>query len=220
LLVGEEPPAIANIPVGFPITLDVSSVTDYDIRHFDNWFTEFLFNSSSMVTGQRIAIGGSLNANQNFVPARIVLRRPGVVADLVLNSVTVVSRNQGSFQLQNNALFGYLTGGPLTVQTGDGTLFLKVSKRHSIWREHEAHSRGAAAERSEFRECADVGARGSRATVTGGGTSTEGRQPRPSHRAYSADRAKLSSGGSEYQHSHFRKTYRHGQLRRALFRLG
>jgi hypothetical protein len=127
LLVGEELPVIANIPVGFPVTLDVSGVTDYDIRHFDNWFTDFLFNNSSMVTGQRIAIGGSLDANQNFVPARIVLRRQGVVGDLVLNSVSIVSGNRGSFQLQNNALFGYLTGGPLTVQTGDITLFLNVN---------------------------------------------------------------------------------------------
>jgi len=36
LLVGEELPAISNLQVGFPTTMDVSAVTDYDIRRFDN----------------------------------------------------------------------------------------------------------------------------------------------------------------------------------------
>ncbi|HXY49651.1 MAG TPA: DUF5666 domain-containing protein [Terriglobales bacterium] len=127
LLVGEELPAISNIQVGFPVTLDVSGVTDYDIRHFDTFFTEFLFNASSMVVGQRIAVGGSLDANQNFVPARIVLRRQGTVGDLVLNSVTITSGNRGSFELQNHSLFGYLLGTPLMVETGDNTLFLNIN---------------------------------------------------------------------------------------------
>jgi len=127
LLVGEELPAVSNIQVGFPVTLDVSGVTDYDIRHFDTFFTEFLFNASSMVVGQRIAVGGSMDADQNFVPARIVLRRQGTVGDLVLNSVTINGGDRGSFELQNHSLFGYLLGTPLTVETGDNTVFLNIN---------------------------------------------------------------------------------------------
>jgi Domain of unknown function (DUF5666) len=128
LLVGEELPAISNIQVGFPTTINVSAVTDYDIRRFDNWFTNFLFNDASMVVGQRIAMGGTIDTGTgNFVPRRIVLRRQGVEGDLVQGSVNIVSGNQGDFQVQNNRMMGYLLGGPLTVQTGDLTLFFNIN---------------------------------------------------------------------------------------------
>lgn len=130
LLVGEELPALQGINVGFPITIDVTGVTDYDIRHFDNWFTQFLFNNSSMVTGQRIAIGGTLDTTTNpptFVPQRIVLRRQGVIGDLVPNSVNIISGNLGNFQVQNNSLFGYILGAPLAVNTGNNTRFINIS---------------------------------------------------------------------------------------------
>ena len=128
LLVGEELPAISNIQVGFPTTINVSAVTDYDIRRFDNWFTNFLFNDASMVVGQRIAMGGTIDTGTgNFVPSRIVLRRQGVEGDLVQGSVNIVSGNQGDFQVQNNRMMGYLLGGPLTVQTGDLTLFFNIN---------------------------------------------------------------------------------------------
>jgi hypothetical protein len=128
LLVGEELPAISNIQVGFPTTIDVSAVTDYDIRRFDNGFTNVLFNNASMVVGQRIAMGGTIDTGSgNFVPRRIVLRRQGVEGDLVQGSVNILSGNQGSFQVQNNRLMGYLLGGPLTVQTGDLTLFFNIN---------------------------------------------------------------------------------------------
>jgi len=128
LLVGEELPAISSIQVGFPTTINVSVVTDYDIRRFDNWFTNFLFNDASMVVGQRIAMGGAIDTGTgNFAPSRIVLRRQGVAGDLVQGSVNIISGNQGDFQVQNNRMMGYLLGGPLTVQTGDSTLFFNIS---------------------------------------------------------------------------------------------
>jgi Domain of unknown function (DUF5666)/Domain of unknown function (DUF4382) len=126
LLVGEELPAISSVQVGFPATIDVSAVTDYDIRHFNNWFTNYLFNSSSLVVGQRIAIGGSVDSSSNFTPHRIVLRRQGVVGNLVQGSVSINSGNLGSFQLQNNGLLGYVLNAPLTVQTGASTQFLNA----------------------------------------------------------------------------------------------
>jgi uncharacterized protein YdeI (BOF family) len=128
LLVGEELPDVPGVPMGTVTTLDVSHVTNYSIRLIDNWFTSFVFNNSTLVPGQRIAIGGSIDADTNtFVPSRIVLRRQGVVGDLVLNSVVINNNNAGSFQIQNNHLLGYVLGAPLAVQTSNSTRFIDVN---------------------------------------------------------------------------------------------
>jgi hypothetical protein len=128
LLVGEELPDVPGVPVGTVTTLDVSLVTKYNIRLLDNWFTSFVFNNTTLVPGQRIAIGGSIDAATNaFVPSRIVLRRQGVVGDLVLNSVVINNNNAGSFQIQNNRLLGDVLGAPLAVQTSNSTKFTNVN---------------------------------------------------------------------------------------------
>jgi len=130
LLVGEELPDLSGIPVGFPVTLDVSSVTRYGIRDIDNPFTNFIFNNSEMVLGQRVAVGGDLNTSTNpatFVPQRIVLRRQGVEGMLVQGSVNIISGNLGDFQLQNNGLLGLVLGTPLQVNTSDGTNFVNIN---------------------------------------------------------------------------------------------
>ncbi|MBZ5529792.1 MAG: DUF4382 domain-containing protein [Acidobacteriia bacterium] len=128
LLVGEELPDVPGVPVGTVTTLDVSLVSNYSIRLIDNWFTNFLFNNTTLVPGQRIAMGGTIDAATNkFVPSRIVLRRQGVVGDLVLNSVVINNNNAGSLQLQNNNMLGYVLGAPLSVQTANSTHFTDIS---------------------------------------------------------------------------------------------
>ena len=130
LLVNESLPDISGVAVGTPVTFDVSQVTNYDIRHLDNWFTSFLFNSSTLVAGQQIAIAGTINSNTtpaSFVPARVVLERQGVEGDLVANSVVINNGNAGSFQIQNNAMLGFILGGPLTVQTANSTNFHDIN---------------------------------------------------------------------------------------------
>jgi uncharacterized protein DUF5666/uncharacterized protein DUF4382 len=128
LLVGEELPDVPGVPVGTVTTIDVSAVTNYSIRLIDNWFTNFLFNNTTLVPGQRIALGGTINTTTNkFVPSRIVLRRQGVVGDLVLNSVVINNGNAGSFQVQNNAMLGYVLGTPLSVQTANSTHFTDIN---------------------------------------------------------------------------------------------
>ena len=126
LFVGEEMPAISSIPVDSVVTLDLSQVTDYRICFFDNWFTNMLFNNSSLVVGQRIFVGGGYDGT-TFTPQVVSLRRQGVVGSLVQGSVNITSGNHGSFQLQNNYLLGYVLGAPLTVQTGDGTNFININ---------------------------------------------------------------------------------------------
>jgi hypothetical protein len=128
IFVGEEMPALSGIPVDQVLTLDVSQVTRYDICFFDNWFTNLLFNDTSLVVGQRVFIGGTYDTTSNtLTPKMISLRRQGVVGDLVSNSVNITNGNVGNFQLQNNFLLGYVLGGPLTVDTGDGTNFVNIN---------------------------------------------------------------------------------------------
>ncbi|MGH9503713.1 MAG: DUF4382 domain-containing protein [Terriglobales bacterium] len=106
-------------------TVDVSAVSNYAICFFNNsWFSpNNLFGNSSMLTGQRIFIGGTFNST--FTPDFISLRRQGVYGLVVPGSVTVTGGNAGNFQLLNTGLLGLSLGGPLTVNTGAGTLFFQ-----------------------------------------------------------------------------------------------
>ena len=108
-------------------TINVSAVTQYDMCFFNNFFTNALFNSSTVIVGQRIFIGGSYSSNV-FTPQMISLRFQGVYGTLTPNSVTIANGNLGSFQLENNGLIGYALGGaPLTVDTGNITLFINTT---------------------------------------------------------------------------------------------
>jgi hypothetical protein len=109
-------------------TIDVSAITEYEICFLDGPLTGALFNNTSVEVGQRIFIGGSY-VSSTFTPQMISLRRQGVNGMLVVppqGSVTIVSGNEGSFQLSNNGLVGYSAGGPVTVYTGNVTLFLNL----------------------------------------------------------------------------------------------
>jgi hypothetical protein len=130
ILVAENNPAIPGVNQQTPLTLDISTVQKYSIGGIDNWLTAFGFGQTSLVAGQRIAIGGALNTNTSpatFVPAAIMLQRQGVDGTLVANSVTITSGNTGSFQIQNNGLLGYVLGAPLTVKTSQMTKFINVN---------------------------------------------------------------------------------------------
>ena len=128
LYIDEELPVLTGaFAAGSLVTVDVSAVTKFDVCFFDNWFTNPLFDGSSMAAGQRVFIGGSwTSSTETFAPSLISLRRQGVVGDLVSGSVNITSGNQGSFQFDNSSVLGYLLGNPLTVNTGSGTLFVGV----------------------------------------------------------------------------------------------
>lgn len=97
------------------MTVDVSQVTTYEVCFLDGPLTNFAFNDTSVVVGQRIFIGGSFASN-TFTPTMISLRRQGVYGTFVPGSVTGTD-NAGSFQISNNGLVGYSVGGPVTVNT-------------------------------------------------------------------------------------------------------
>jgi hypothetical protein len=125
MFVGEEVGTSATIPVDSVYTVDLSQVSNYGICFIDNWFTNELFSSTSLVVGQRIFVGGTYLSNA-FTPRMVSLRRQGVVGSLVANSVNIVTGNQGSFQMQNDALMSYAAGGPFTVFTVDKTVFVNI----------------------------------------------------------------------------------------------
>jgi hypothetical protein len=126
MFVGEELGASATIPVDSVYTVDLSTVSQYDICFIDNWFTNELFSGSSLVVGQRIFVGGTYQSNV-FTPDMVSLRRQGVIGSLVTNSVSITSGNQGSYQMQNDALMSYSAGGPFTVYTGAKTTFVNIN---------------------------------------------------------------------------------------------
>jgi hypothetical protein len=129
--VGEEVGTSGVIPVDTVQTVDLSGVptSSYDICFFDNWFTQQVFSNSSLIVGQRIFIGGTVTGGV-FTPDIVSLRRQGVFGALVSGIVNItggMGSNQGSFQMQNDALMSYSAGGPFTVYTGDGTLFENIN---------------------------------------------------------------------------------------------
>lgn len=126
MFVGEELGTSATIPVDSVQTVDLSQVQQYDICFIDDWFTNLLFNSSSLVVGQRIFVGGTYMSNA-FTPTMVSLRRQGVVGALVPGSVNITAGNQGNFEMQNDALMSYSAGGPFVVYTGDRTIFYNVN---------------------------------------------------------------------------------------------
>ena len=132
MFVGEELPNLSpTIPVDSVYTVDLSALNDndYEICFFDNWLTGKVFNSSSLVVGQRIYVGGTFSGG-SFTPAMVSLRRQGVVGSLVAGSVNVTGAtgsNVGNFQMKNDALMSYAAGGPFTVYTGDLTRFVNIN---------------------------------------------------------------------------------------------
>ena len=107
-------------------TIDISAVTAYDICFLDGPIAGALFNNTSIEVGQRMFVGGS-HVNSTFTPQMVSLRRQGIYSMFVPASVTATSGDAGSFQLSNNSLIGYAANGPVTVYTGNDTLFFNLA---------------------------------------------------------------------------------------------
>lgn len=107
-------------------TINIGAVDTYDICFFNGTVTNALFNDASIEVGQRIFLGGSFS-NSAFTPEMISLRLQGVYGVFVPSSVTVSDGNAGSFEMNNNGLVGYSVGGPVTVNTFNGTFFFDLT---------------------------------------------------------------------------------------------
>jgi Domain of unknown function (DUF4382)/Domain of unknown function (DUF5666) len=82
-------------------------------------FPSFLFNSSLMVPGQHVTIGGPFS-NGAVTVKRVVLRHEGHNGAWVVGSTDA---GAGTFQFDSNGLAGVLFNGPVTVFTTPFTVF-------------------------------------------------------------------------------------------------
>ena len=130
LYVRAELPDITGIQDGQITTLALDGSEKYMIANIQNPLTTLLFNNSSLAAGQSVGIGGSLattNGASTLTVHRVVLRRQGQGGSWVPGSTVIQNRNAGSFQLNDGWTAGVLLPNPLTVVTGNGTIFVNLS---------------------------------------------------------------------------------------------
>jgi len=123
------PATTTGLTLGQIATVDLSGSEKYFIYWFHNPLTEFLFNSSQLLPGQHVSVGGpasgAINASAVTVK-RVVLRDWGYNGTVVANSVNTSNTTNGasgSFQIQVNGFAGTLIPQTVTVYTGAKTEF-------------------------------------------------------------------------------------------------
>jgi hypothetical protein len=119
---GTLPASGDGVSLGQIAQVNLSGSEKFFIYWMHNPLTEFLFNSSTLLPGQHVTVGGTLAgaANGNALSVkRVVLRNWGFNGTLVANSVS-----NGTFQMNVNGFAGLLIPNqPITVYTGVGTKF-------------------------------------------------------------------------------------------------
>ena len=113
-------PTTTGISPGQIAQVNLSGNEKYFIYWMHNPLTEFLFNSSGLVPGQHVSIGGPASgaANAQAVTCkRIVLRHWGFNGTIVPGSIS----NNGTFQMNVTGFAGLLVPGTVTVYTVPGT---------------------------------------------------------------------------------------------------
>jgi hypothetical protein len=111
-------PTTTGIQLGQIAQVNLTGSEIYSIYWMHNPFTQFLFNSSGMVAGQTVAVGGpatgATNANAVTVN-RVSLRNWGFNGTIVKGSQ---SSTNGTFQMQINGFAGVLIPQTVTVYLG------------------------------------------------------------------------------------------------------
>lgn len=116
-------PANTGINLGQIATVDLNGSENYYIYWMRNPMTQFLFNSSALVAGQDVAIGGPVSGASNptsVTTKRVVLRQWGFEGTVVPGSV---NPSVGTFKMQVTGFAGVLIPTPITVYIGDATDF-------------------------------------------------------------------------------------------------
>ncbi|MGA7341791.1 MAG: DUF4382 domain-containing protein [Terracidiphilus sp.] len=111
-------PTDTGLSLGQIADVSLTGSEKYYVFSMDNPFTQFLFNSSSLVAGQDVAIGGPASGAANAADVtvnRIHLRNWGFNGTIVANSQ---DSGKGSFQMQVNGFAGVLIPAPITVYLG------------------------------------------------------------------------------------------------------
>ena len=100
-------------------TIDLTGNENYFIYWWHNKFTNFLFNSSLLVPGQHVSIGGPIS-NGAVTVKRIVLRHEGHSGAWVVGSTDT---GANTFQFNSNGVAGVLLNDPVTVYCTPFTKF-------------------------------------------------------------------------------------------------
>ncbi|HTW48383.1 MAG TPA: DUF4382 domain-containing protein [Acidobacteriaceae bacterium] len=103
--------------------VNLSGSEKFFIYWMHNRFTEFLFNSSTLLPGQHISVGGPLSGAQNpdaLSVNRVVLRGWGFNGTIVPGSL---DSGSGTFQMNVTGFAGLLIPQTVTVYTASGTSF-------------------------------------------------------------------------------------------------
>jgi Domain of unknown function (DUF4382)/Domain of unknown function (DUF5666) len=124
MYVRAELPADTGLTLGQIANINLTGNEMYFVYKLRTPLTNFFFNSSLLVPGQHISIGGPLSgsANSQSVTAhRIVLRHEGHAGEWVAGSTNT---GNGTFQFNSDGLAGVLFNGPVTVYTTPVTQYL------------------------------------------------------------------------------------------------
>lgn len=125
-----ELPDLSGVPLGQINTFGLTGSESYMIANIRLPLTTLLFGPSTLAAGQRVALGGTLNTSNGSTTLtvhRVVLRRQGQQGSWVPSSTMIQSRNNGSFQMNDNFLAGVLLPSPLTVITTNFTNFVNLN---------------------------------------------------------------------------------------------
>ena len=112
-------PTSTGIQLGQIAQVNLTGTENYSIYWMHNPFTQFLFNSSGLVAGQTVAVGGPASgaANASAVTVtRVSLRNWGFNGTIVKGSQNTTN---GSFQMQINGFAGVLVPETVTVYLGN-----------------------------------------------------------------------------------------------------
>jgi hypothetical protein len=112
-------PTNTGLTLGQLATVNLTGSEKYFVYWMHNPFTQFLFNSSALVAGQPLTVGGPATgaANASAVTVnRIHLRNWGFNGTVVPNSQNTTN---GSFQMQITGFAGVLVPQPVTVYLGN-----------------------------------------------------------------------------------------------------
>jgi Domain of unknown function (DUF4382) len=124
LYVRAELPADTGLTLGQIANINLTGSEKYFIYRLHTPLTNFLFNSSLLVPGQHVSIGGPLSDATNpqaVTVNRVVLRHEGHTGEWVVGSTNT---GNGTFSFDSNGLAGVLFNGPITVYTTPLTAYL------------------------------------------------------------------------------------------------
>lgn len=116
-------PTTTDVKLGEIATVDLTGSEKYYIYWMRNPMTEFLFNSSALVAGQDVSIGGPASGASDHTAVtvkRVVLRQWGFEGTVVPGSV---NPGAGTFKMQVTGFAGVLIPTPITVYVGNLTDF-------------------------------------------------------------------------------------------------